>query len=163
MAACSRAGHGLTWRRRSAWAFFNRKPQTEPNRTAPNRSVGFFGFRFAVRFLVLHCSVFGFGFGFILKPNRLTNKTDAHTRSVAPQTARPQPTMAHQGIKPSWRLSRQQQLQWRRLPPRASVSVSRSSPAPRAPVSSLPPTPSSPSPLLPPPPLGAEKQGGRGF
>jgi hypothetical protein len=34
------------------------------------------------------------------------------------------------------KLSRQQQLQWRRLPPRASVS--RSSSAPRAPVSSLP-------------------------
>ena len=48
---------------------FNRKPQTEPHRTEPNRSFGFFGFRFAVRFLVLHCSVFGFGFGFILKPN----------------------------------------------------------------------------------------------
>ena len=59
----------------SAWAFFNRKPQIEPNRTEPNRSVGFFGFWFVVRFLVLHCSVFGFGFGFILKPNRLTEQT----------------------------------------------------------------------------------------
>jgi len=73
----------------SAWAFFNRKPQTEPNRTEPSRSVGFFGFRFAARFLVLHCSVFGFGFGFILKPNRLTEqpmynsvarKSRAHSR-----------------------------------------------------------------------------------
>ena len=72
-ASAPRSGHGT-----------HRFPVPRPehfltaNRTKPNRSVGFFGFRFAVQFLVLHCSVFGFGF--ILKPNRLTEQTDVHTR-----------------------------------------------------------------------------------
>ena len=55
------------------------------------------------------------------------------------------------GARRGCELSRQQQLQWRRLLPRASVSASRSRPAPRAPVS--PPSVSSllpsPNPLLP--------------
>ena len=50
--------------------------QTEPNRTELNRNIGLFSFRLSVRFMVLHCSAFGFGFVFLLKPNRGTEQTE---------------------------------------------------------------------------------------
>ena len=67
----------------SPWALFNHELTTnpiEPNWTAPN--YGFFGFRLWVRFMVLHYLVFGFGFGFVLKPIRITEQTEAEHSST---------------------------------------------------------------------------------
>ena len=83
----------------------NRKPnRTAPHRTEPKcrfsvcgsvSSFALFGVRLRLRFYTQ------------TKPiNRCTSpwpESRAHTH--APSLPRPQPTMAHQGIKPSWRLA----------------------------------------------------------
>ena len=53
-------------------------PQTE-NRTEPNQNCGLFGFRLRVRLWFLWYSVFGLGFGFIRKPNRINRNTLFHS------------------------------------------------------------------------------------
>ena len=59
----TRAGHFLT-------------EKTEPNRTDPNRIVGFSVYSVRCRFLFLSDSVVGFGFGFQVPPNRISRTTD---------------------------------------------------------------------------------------
>ena len=58
----------------SAWALFNRKPNTEPNRTETEPNSRFFGFSVRCRFPILRSSVFGFGFGFSSKPSRTSEE-----------------------------------------------------------------------------------------
>jgi len=91
-----------------------------PANREPNRNIGLFGFRLSVRFLVLHCSLFGFGFSFLLKPNRGTEQTEVHAAdqktgntSIAsrPQSLTAHSSTAHQDAKetPIPQLSAQRQ------------------------------------------------------
>jgi hypothetical protein len=96
--------------RASAWAQFHRKPNTEPNQTEIEPKSCFFGFSVRFRFLVLCSSVFGFGFGSYVKPNRTPEEpkyrttrkhsTHRHNSTNAYSVASP-PTHSASGSQPT--------------------------------------------------------------